>query len=605
VSLEHGLAVAGQLPVEADPWRDRVPGEVVGLWIRGSGGIAVLVELVPLGGEGLLVIEAETEVERQAIAQPNRVVEEDAERLGIAAVAEGRVGDAVAVVGVGLAVGVDHVVVADEPGSAGGAVLDAEAEVVARAEELVGQVRDLGGERRARGPEVVPVVVPTGDEAGVDVVETVEVAGLAGIRRAHRHVGVEARIAHLDHRLVRQDAGVAQAGRGRLLPARGSRLGRGVEAEAGVVFAVVQVEGPDQLVLGVDLPVQLAEVAVGAAAGGGEGIRRVDADVPVVVALVGVGGEEPELVLDDRAPELGADVGVLVAREGAARVAVRAGVHEAAVGIPDGLGVVRGQAVRLVVEAEVAVELVRPLPGHDVVDGARQVAVLGGRAEREDLDLLDRVRVRLRESFVEVVVRDLDTVDLEGVLVVRGAVDHGAHGVVGVAARERARRRRHEIEEAVAAQRGVVHPLAAVVGADLVGGGVDHRRHSDDVDRLLELAHLERRASVDRPADRHVQASQRRGLEAAEAEDELVVARRQVDEPVEALLVGDRRLRPDDVGAAHGNGGVGQHGARRVSDRPRDTAGRSLCESRAGESEDRRHQHRRAETPSHGHPPSG
>ena len=64
-------------------------------------------------------------------------------------------------------------------------------------------------------------------------------------------------------------------------------------------------------------------------------------------------------------------------------------------------------------------KLVGALLGDDVVDGAHHVAVLGRRAERQHLDFLDRVGIRLRKPLAEIVVGHVHAVELEGVFVER------------------------------------------------------------------------------------------------------------------------------------------------------------------------------------------
>ncbi len=118
--------------------------------------------------------------------------------------------------------------------------------------------------------------------------------------------------------------------------------------------------------------------------------------------------------------------------------------------------------------------------------------------------------------------------------------------------------------------------LAVVVGADVVGGRVDDRRLAHDLDRLRELRHVEGGVLLERAADAHPDAAPGDGLEALEGIRELVLARRQVEEAVVAVLVGHRGLRADDVRAAHRDGGARQHGARGVLHGARYGAGRAL-----------------------------
>ena len=324
---------------------------------------------------------------------------------------------------------------------------------MARAQELVRQVRDLGRRRVALGVQLVPVVVPARDEARVVVDEARQVLGLGGVRGQGVDVAVEARVAHVDHGLGGQDARVGDAGGRRLAEPGPGRGGRRVQAEAVVLVPLVQVEGAHHLVVRAQLPRELPEVSVLDVAHPEQLVGAGDADVEERVALALEGGEEPELVLDHRPADLRGEVRVLVALPGAARVRiVGARVQEGPVGVPDAAGVVRGEPVALPEEVGVAVELVRALAGDDVVDRSRQVPVLGRRPEGEHLDLVDGVDVGLGQRLVEVVVGDVDAVHLEGVLVVRGAVHHGAPAPVAAAfaALQGARRLRDEVEEAVA-----------------------------------------------------------------------------------------------------------------------------------------------------------
>jgi hypothetical protein len=79
VALERGLSVRGQLPVEAEPRREARPGEVVDPGKGVPRGVSDLVELVLLFGERLVPVVAKSEVQRQAVVQPEGVVGEDAD----------------------------------------------------------------------------------------------------------------------------------------------------------------------------------------------------------------------------------------------------------------------------------------------------------------------------------------------------------------------------------------------------------------------------------------------------------------------------------------------------------------------------------------------
>ena len=159
-------------------------------------------------------------------------------------------------------------------------------------------------------------------------------------------VAPEAGDARLEDGLVGEHAGVHQVRRRVLAVLTETVLGAlfasGVSGS--VVVVVVVAEG--QLVLRADLPVQLPEDAVRLLVGEERGSTPAG---DLASDLVLVGGEEPELVLQDRARELERGVAEVLAMEGEAAV----------------LGVGRvapRQAVRLEVEVGVAVEL-RSIPG--------------------------------------------------------------------------------------------------------------------------------------------------------------------------------------------------------------------------------------------------
>ena len=262
VGLEHRPAILGELVVEPQAWRDILPDEVRKLREYDAGGPAVLVELVLLPGEGLVAVVAHPEVDRQAIVHPPGIVDENAQGLGVAAVAERYPGVAV---GVGVAivlVGEEQVVVAVDAAALGFVVLHPEAEVVAAAQKLVGEVRHLYVHRLPFGREVVPVVPAAGDLTGIVIHEARLIARLVGIARSQEDLGEEAGGADLDDGIVRQDAGIARTwGRGRADTGRrrrGSRVGVEGVRDVLIVLVVGELEG----VARIELQVQLAEVSV-------------------------------------------------------------------------------------------------------------------------------------------------------------------------------------------------------------------------------------------------------------------------------------------------------------------------------------------------------
>jgi hypothetical protein len=180
VALEDGPAVPRELQVEAQARGEVLPGVEVGRGKPVARGLAVGIQLVLLRREGLVVVVAQPDVEGEAIVDADGVVEEDPQVPAVPAVAERLPIVAEGVVGIGLRIGVHEVVVAVDAARHGVAVLHAEAEVVAGPQEVVGQVGNLGGGGGPPRLELVPVVVPAADEAGVEVVEARQVLGWFG-----------------------------------------------------------------------------------------------------------------------------------------------------------------------------------------------------------------------------------------------------------------------------------------------------------------------------------------------------------------------------------------------------------------------------------------
>ena len=117
------------------------------------------------------------------------------------------------------------------------------------------------------------------------------------------------------------------------------------------------------------------------------GERRIGARLAVVVTLVLVTREEPQMIAHDRAAEAGGEVAVPLPLVPARP---SAGVGD---GPHDRLTRPRG---RLPVVRRVELEEIAALFGDDVEDGALHVAVLDRRARRLNLDLLNRVDAGLR-----------------------------------------------------------------------------------------------------------------------------------------------------------------------------------------------------------------
>src|SRR5687768_3751764 len=118
----------------------------------------------------------------------------------------------------------------------------------------------------------------------------------------------------------------------------------------------------------------------------GSGERRVGARLCVVIAKVLVSREEAQSIGNDRP----ADIRRQIAIPGALVAALHTwprwyGSHNRLAGERSTLRVVR----------QVRQKSITPLPGDDVDDCALNVAELGGRADRLDMDLLDEVDARL------------------------------------------------------------------------------------------------------------------------------------------------------------------------------------------------------------------
>ena len=212
--------------------------------------------------------------------------------------------------------------------------------------------------------------------------------------------------------------------------------------------------------------------------------------------------EEPELVPDERSRHLHGGVSPLLA-------VIRAAVVERC------RGVARRQRVVLEVDVGIAVQLVATLAGDDVEDRALHVAVFGGRAELQDLDLLDGVGVGPGCRA------DLRPVDMVGVLVGARAERCRGRGRADVRRLAHAGRRVDQVEVREPPDRRVLHPLLVVAGAHLCRRGVHDGRIAGDRDRLLERAHFQRDVQCHRVPDGH-----RNGLAPQRAETGQACTRR-------------------------------------------------------------------------------
>src|SRR5690606_13713234 len=232
-------------------------------------------------------------------------------------------------------------------------------------------------------------------------------------------------------------------------------------------------EGGDQAVVLGDLPggleERVARVALHRAHRGARGrVKHV-----VFAVLLLVRGEEPQLLLDDRAAQ---GEGGVVGGE-AAGLAVF---------------VLGDQVVVLQVVVDRAVPLVATGLGDHLGDQARAAGVLGGHAAGDDLLLLDDLGVEVRTEGAGVVVGDVDAVDQ--VDVVGGAaagaadvavVDAGLGRRVAAGAGLHAR---DQLQVALVAAAGGqrFHHLQGQRGAHGGRGGVDGRQRGAGNDDRVE-----------------------------------------------------------------------------------------------------------------------
>src|SRR4030095_10637544 len=147
--LDDRLAVTGDLEVRAQARRDAGPREEISARERLAGRVGVVVQFLLSRREGLAVIDAHADVQRQSITDPYAVVDEGTDVAGGRGIAEGLPHVAVAVQLAAREIRVDEIVVAVNAGNARLVVLDAEMKVLLGAEEAVGMVRQLASRGRA------------------------------------------------------------------------------------------------------------------------------------------------------------------------------------------------------------------------------------------------------------------------------------------------------------------------------------------------------------------------------------------------------------------------------------------------------------------------
>ena len=298
--------------------------------------------------------------------------------------------------------------------------------------------------------------------------------------------------------------------------------------------------GPDP-VPGARLPGELAEHVVGAPVAGGdlghlvagEGVGALGAAHLGVVELhagavdVELGrGEEPELVLDDRAADVD---GVLLVGVGGQLLGP----------LLVGQGLVDLEVLVAVERGDEGLELVAAGLGDDVHRAAQGAAVLGVHAAGDDLHRLDGVVVHVHREGVRHRVGDVHAVDVELVGVVHAAAD------VGVAAADHARGHRDD-RLVVAAAGGQVAQLLGVEG-QARAGGLDVDDGLDVLDDDGGALDLELHLHVDHggAAGLDLEVLQALGHEAGLGQLQGVGADRELVLAVLACVVGLGLPRPD------------------------------------------------------------
>ena len=308
----------------------------------------------------------------------------------------------------------------------------------------------------------------------------------------------------------------------------------------------------------IELVVQLVKVALRRRTGG---ILRVSAGLGVGVLLILKRPEEPELVPHDRPAKLHGRILEFVAVVRAAAVLFVCRVAA-------------GDALVHEVEIGVALERVAALTRDDVEHRARDVAITGRRAEREDLDFFDRVGVRPRPRRAGQRRREIGAVDQVEILV--GRRPERLRARAGGRRRANPGRRVDQIEEREAPHRRIRDPLAGVVGGDLRARRVHHRRLRGDSDCFRLRAHLEFDVELGGRAQRHRNPGLMTRGEALELDGDVVGAGRKIGEPVHARLVRHDGWRAGDHPPFQRDGDPGQYATGLVGDDAANVAGRSL-----------------------------
>ena len=271
------------------------------------------------------------------------------------------------------------------------------------------------------------------------------------------------------------------------------------------------------------------------------------------------GDEEEQLVLDDRAAELGGDVDLLV---GDGRVG-EGGV----LGDELGLDVVAEEALLRPVDVEETGVPVAARLGERVHDRPGVGAELGGGPQAAHLHLLHEVEVEEGPGRARRRVAGVDPVQEERVAVVLVGPERGAAVDAGQVVQE--------------AGRGVIgadgQVEEQVLREGVVGRARRHvhdRRLADHVHLLGDAAHAEDHGDVDDLGDADVDVVLAPGPEAGDLGDERVVAGLDAHEAEGAFGVRDRR--PGAGLAEEGEGDAGQDAALLVLDGAGHGAGEGL-----------------------------
>ena len=299
-----------------------------------------------------------------------------------------------------------------------------------------------------------------------------------------------------------------------------------------------------------------------------------------------VGREEPQLVSNDPAADVGAEVGPVVTVDAHSLKNVVLG---------DDLGGAHSEGV--VVDETVSVKLVAARLGDDVDHAAERPTVLGRVAAGLDLDFLDELAVdRLPLEAPDDVGR-VDTVDDELVLHGGGPVDGQRQGPsLSIALVLIDARVRPDDLRVISAERKFFHDLGRVAGSARRRGRVHERHLAADHHGLLG-------------GELDLQVHGRRGVEGdgrvlfdgahtSESGRDLVDPRREAREAVSPIAGGHGGARPLQVGTRHLHRDAGERSSIGVADRAHDRP-RRLGERRASRHrEGGNHPQHRQEIPS-------